>query len=138
MPERKRGLGPLGPAAVQRASDEWANRAPVLPQITAEEPRGVAVTRNPASITATRPGEEETPADNWYVFPDSSRCVEASYNGQTGQLFVRFVKPTPFGTPWTYEGVPANVWRNFKRSSSPGTFVNRVLNQFDYHKGNWE
>jgi hypothetical protein len=95
--------------------------------------------RNPAAINAARPdeGPEQPSEDDFYVF-DSSRIQEAAYDADHERLYVRFVKPVNRGgTPWTYEGVPANVWRNLKRSQSPGKFVNRVLNQYDYHHGTW-
>jgi hypothetical protein len=41
------------------------------------------------------------------------------------------------GTPWVYDGVPRNVWRNFRRSSSPGRYINRVLNGYTYHRGEY-
>lgn len=61
---------------------------------------------------------------------DSSRVSLGGYNSNTQTLYVKFRD----GTPWEYRGVPANVWRNFRRSSSPGRFINRVLNSYDYGK----
>jgi len=65
----------------------------------------------------------------------SSRITEAAYSPRTRRLYVRFVKPQPGGTPWTYYDIPPNVWRNFKRAKSKGKFVNRVLNQYPYGPG---
>lgn len=73
---------------------------------------------------------------SWLPF-DSSRVAEGAYDRESETLYVRFVKPVPIGTPWVYEGVPENVWRNFRRSASPGRFVNRVLNNYDYHRGSF-
>jgi hypothetical protein len=96
--------------------------------------------RNPSAISATRPdeGPEAPDENNFWVF-DSSRVQEAAYDQEHQRLYVRFVKPVDRGgTPWTYEGVPPNVWRNFRRSQSPGKFIHRVLNQYDYHHGAWD
>jgi hypothetical protein len=78
------------------------------------------------------------PDERWVAFPESSRVVEASYDPGSQRLYVRFMKPHGVGTPWVYEGVPSNVWQNFRRSQSQGKFVNRVLNQYNYHRGAWE
>lgn len=66
-----------------------------------------------------------------WVALDSSRVRDARYDPGNMQLQVHFRD----GTPWVYEDVPPNVWRNLKRSASPGRFVNRVLNDFPYHRG---
>jgi hypothetical protein len=95
------------------------------------------IASNPASLTSASPIEDDEVPSNWYVF-DSSRIEEAAYDPDSSRLYVRFVKPHGTGTPWTYEGVPPNIWANLKRSQSPGKFVNRVLNQFDYHRGRWD
>lgn len=122
------GLGPQGHAAIERAANE-NRRAPVID----EAPRRP----NPAAISTADPDEAENVPGNWYTF-DSSRIQEAAYDNGAQRLYVRFVKPVHSGgTPWTYEGVPQNVWNNLKRSQSPGKFVNRVLNDFDYHPGRW-
>ena len=124
----KTGLGPKGHDVLQRAASQWSN---------------LEKSRNPAALTISgvyesgslRESEDVNDVD-WYIF-DSSRVVEAAYDKDKQRLYVKFYKPAPAGTPWTYDGVPANVWLNFKRSQSPGRFVNRVLNDFDYHRGNW-
>lgn len=36
------------------------------------------------------------------------------------------------GRAYYYANVPPNVWKNFRRSASPGKFVNRVLNNYSY------
>lgn len=70
-----------------------------------------------------RPGE-------WLPF-QSSRVSQARYDSGLGQVHVVFRD----GTPWVYDGVPRNVWNNFRRSSSPGKFINRVLNNYPYWQG---
>jgi hypothetical protein len=94
--------------------------------------------QNPSNITASSHEEiQNIPSpEDWIAF-DSSRIVEAAYNRDDERLYVRFVKPRPGGTPWTYESVPYVVWEQLQNSESPGRFVNRVLNFYDYHRGNW-
>ena len=133
MAERRSGLGPQGLAALRRASatqhqiDEL-HRAPVIG-------RRSTAPANPAATDTEEASDRELPT-SWRPI-ESSRISEAAYNPKTHTLFVRFVKPLPEGTPWIYEDVPPNVWRNFLRSSSKGKFVNRVLNGFDYHRGDF-
>jgi hypothetical protein len=59
---------------------------------------------------------------------ESSRVAEAGYSRQSHTLYVRFVD----GTPWQYNNVEPNVWRNFRRSASAGRYINRVLNNYSY------
>jgi hypothetical protein len=61
----------------------------------------------------------------------------AGYDEPSARLYVLFHKPYPGGTPWTYEGVPPSVWRNMRRNRSAGKYVNRVLNRYNYHRGEW-
>jgi hypothetical protein len=126
----------LGHAAIERAAITHQQ----LEQFhtAADEPHRPrpTPTANPAVTTTIAPDEEENlPA----LIPfQSSRVAEAGYDPEHQRLYVRFVKPTnEGGTPWTYEGVPSNVWRNFRRSQSAGKYVNRVLNQYNYHPGHW-
>lgn len=132
---RQGGLGPKGRAVVRQAAAQLSaieSRAEV--SMPTETPG------NPSVITQGAPDEAETipPPESWYDF-DSSRVSAAAYDSTSQRLYVHFVKPTPEGTPWLYEGVPENVWRNMRRSQSPGKFVNRVLNGFDYHRARgWE
>ena len=73
--------------------------------------------------SASRPGK-------WLSF-ESSRVNEGRYDGGLEQIHVIFRD----GTPWTYNGVPRNVWKNFRRSASPGKYINRVLNGYPYWRG---
>ena len=107
---RAPGLGPRGFAALEDAADTFERL------------------QNHSNLTVEEPGEGEE-VINWLTF-SSTRVAEAGYDSQTERLFVRWVKP---GLPYVYEGVPRNVWRNFRRSVSAGKFVNRTLNGFDYH-----
>ena len=31
--------------------------------------------------------------------------------------------------------MPRNIWKNFRRSASPGRYINRVLNGYPYWRG---
>lgn len=117
---RKGGLGPLGHAAVARAAEVDRQHRSTHVAST--------VRANPAVTSTEAP--DETPPDNWWAF-DSSRVVEASYDSPADRLFVRFVKPDA-SVVYQYSGVTSNEWRNFRRSQSPGRYVNRVLNTKNY------
>lgn len=69
----------------------------------------------------------------WYPM-SSSRVTEARYDSGLQQVQVIFRD----GTPWVYDGVPENIWRNFRRSSSPGRYINRVLNGFSHYHGGFD
>lgn len=69
-----------------------------------------------------------------WVPMSSSRVSEARYDPGLEQVHVIFVD----GTPWVYDGVPQAVWRNFRRTASPGKYVNRVLNGFPYWRGSFD
>jgi hypothetical protein len=136
---RRGGLGHLGHEAISRAVEADRERhAPVI----GERPRRA----NPAVITHEEPGEAEAEAElSWRPlrtsWPDNStssgpRCSEGSYNPDTGELFVRFYKPTPGQDEYVYEGVSKTEAYNFLRSVSPGRYINRVLNAKDYHRVN--
>lgn len=83
---------------------------------------------------ADEPVETPSPDDDDFWVFDSSRVAEAAYDRAAGNLYVRFQRPTPGQVEYIYRGIPASVWRNFKRSQSPGRFVNRILNQYDYER----
>lgn len=72
------------------------------------------------------------PLPNFLPF-DSSRVAEAGYSKDSRTLYVRFVD----GTPWQYNNVEQNVWRNFRRSASPGKYINRVLNNYSYGRSSF-
>ena len=115
---RKSGLGPQGRAAVERAA--------------AIEFSGAQA--NPATTSTYSPRSESDPSRlNWLSF-SSTRVREAAYGSNVHQLYVRFVKPDGT-TVYTYDGVSPQEWHNFRRSASPGKYVNRVLNTKNYHPG---
>jgi hypothetical protein len=65
-----------------------------------------------------------TPSTN----PPRPRTMAAGYDSQAQVVTVKFRE----GAVYQYYGVPQNVWRNFRRVKSPGKFINRTLNNFDY------
>lgn len=69
---------------------------------------------------------QPTPSIN----PPRPRTLAAGYDSETRTLRVRFRD----GTPWAYYDVPPNVWRNFRRVKSPGRFINRTLNNYEYSR----
>jgi hypothetical protein len=71
----------------------------------------------------SRPGQ-------WHSL-SSSRVADCRWDGGLRQIHVHFAD----GTPWVYEDVDYSVFKNLRRSSSPGRFVNRVLNRYPYHRG---
>lgn len=96
----------------------------------AKEDARAKVTRRNLRALSVAPIKEPLPA----MLPfDSSRVAEAGYSSNSHTLYVRFVD----GTPWQYNNVEPNVWRNFRRSASPGRYINRVLNQYSYGRSNF-
>jgi hypothetical protein len=81
---------------------------------------------------ALNPVHESRPGQ-WLPF-SSSRVSQGRYDSGLQQVHVVFKD----GTPWVYDGVPKNVWRNFRRSASPGRFINRTLNDFSYWRGSFD
>lgn len=74
----------------------------------------------------------ESRPGRWFPM-SSSRVTEARYDSGLQQVQVVFRD----GTPWVYDGVPVNEWRNFRRSASPGKYINRVLNNHPYWRGSF-
>ena len=66
-----------------------------------------------------------------WLYPQSSRVVKMRYDFGLQQIQVVFRD----GTPWVYRDVPVQVWNSFRRSTSQGAFINRVLNDYPYHRG---
>lgn len=67
------------------------------------------------------------------------RTRQARYSSTQQLLEVIFDRPTrsnPGGT-WHYWEVPPEIWTRFKRTESPGKYINAVLNGFPYAPGGW-
>lgn len=100
-------------------------------------------------LTSEQQGASTAVQEGTYHFPQVSptktinptrpRTLEAGWESirdlqhpsYPGILRIRFRD----GTPWEYHNIPSGVWQRFKRSASPGRFVNRVLNQYPYNRG---
>ena len=95
----------------------------------AKDERQAVAARNLRALSAA-PIKEPLP--NMLPF-SSSRVAEAGNSRDSHTLYVRFVD----GTPWQYNNVEPNIWRNFRRSASPGRYINRVLNQYSYNRSNF-
>lgn len=86
---------------------------------------------------AAQPGPEELLATGsvarpgrWLSF-ESTRVSEGRYDPGLEQIHVIFKD----GTPWTYNHVPRNIWKNFRRSASAGSYISRVLDGYPYWQG---
>lgn len=96
----------------------------------AKDEQRAQVTRRNLRALSIAPIKEPLPQ----MLPfDSSRVAEAGYSNDTHTLYVRFKD----GTPWQYNNVEQNVWRNFRRSASAGRYINRVLNNYSYGRSNF-
>jgi hypothetical protein len=77
------------------------------------------------------PGDGSRPGP-WLPF-SSTRLNVARYDSGLSQVHVIFRD----GTPWVYDQVPRNVWRNFRRAPSAGRYINNVLNGYPYFQGSF-
>lgn len=112
---------------VNRLAERAAEQVRI--QRAKEDRRAGVVARNLRALSAS-PIKEDLPT----MLPfDSSRVAEAGYSPASHTLYVRFND----GTPWQYNNVEPNVWRNFRRSASPGRYINRVLNNYSYGRSNF-
>jgi hypothetical protein len=113
-------------------------RTPPQPSAEAEESRDdrLESDRTRLAIDLARDGDDSlllpyqpTPSIN----PPRPRTLAAGYDRDTSTLRVRFRD----GTPWEYYNVPPRVWKNFRAVKSPGRFINRVLNNYPYARGDF-
>lgn len=100
---------------------------------TADPGPGGARARRAQHITKKLPTAETVQQQQvfvpgpWVSF-NSSRVSRACYDRNSQQLLVDWQDA---GMAYIYK-VPPSVWRNMRRSTSIGKFVNRVLNQYPY------
>ena len=71
----------------------------------------------PISYVPTRTSNEARP-----------RTLAAGYDLETHTMRIDFRE----GATYHYYDVPPNVWRDFKKSASPGKFMNRRMTQYPY------
>jgi type II secretory pathway pseudopilin PulG len=150
---RKGGLGAYGKAKVERAFREVAEEAAEAQRSQIRDVPQTDVSAGNPSVTSTIGDEVQTmpPPEDWWIPTQgsnpsaakasfggkSTRIATAAYDPESQRLYVLFHKPSPVGTPWTYEGVSESEWRSFTRSPSPGRYVNQVLNAKNKHRGSW-
>lgn len=67
------------------------------------------------------------------INPPRPRTLAAGYDSKAKTLRIRFRE----GAGYEYYNVPSRVWQNFKRVKSPGRFINRVLNNYEYARADW-
>lgn len=60
--------------------------------------------------------------------PSRPRTLSAGYDSETQTLQVTFRE----GAVYNYYNVPPAVWQQYKKSASPGKFINRRLAGFAY------
>ena len=60
--------------------------------------------------------------------PERPRTIAAGYDPKNAILRITFRN----GSVYEYIGVAPRVWSTFQRVSSPGQYINRVLNQYPY------
>lgn len=70
--------------------------------------------------------------------PKRPRAESAGYDSATGTVRIRFRvgadKSSPQGAIYEYYGVPRHIWKNLLRASSPGRYIDRVLDTYPYTK----
>lgn len=90
------------------------------------------------------PSAIASPDPDWdYYWPTRSinpprpRTLQARYSRQYQCLEVVFRDQKSNSGRWHYSQVPEAIWMQFKRTESPGRYINRVLNEFPYGEGGW-
>jgi hypothetical protein len=67
------------------------------------------------------------------INPPRPRTLQSRYSRQYECLEVVFRD----GTQYHYSDVPEAIWMQFKRTESPGRYINRVLDEFPRDYGGW-
>ena len=99
-----------------------------FPTTSEEEPHGV---QGPF-------GPTPDPAWDYYwptrtINPPRPRTLQARYSRNLNRIEVIFRD----GTAWHYDEVGPGIWTRFKRTDSPGRYINAVLNGYPYGRGGW-
>jgi hypothetical protein len=73
------------------------------------------------------------------INPPRPRTLQARYSAryETIEVIFREGSPASPNATWHYSRVPPEVWTAFKRTESPGRFINSTLNFFPYGAGGW-
>jgi len=141
-----RGYVTPTPIAGTRRMDVLPTAEELLAQTEADQ---IPTAEDLLHLTSEQLGPSEAIDEGSYRFPQVSptktsnpprpRTLESGWErisdendpSYPGILRVRFRD----GQAWEYYNVPSDVWQRFKRVQSPGRFINRVLNNFDYGPG---
>lgn len=87
--------------------------------------------RSQSSMTLKHPDRPESLSN-----PRRPRAESAGYDSASQTVRIRFRvgadKMFPQGAVYEYYGVPRSVWRNLQRASSPGRYIDRVLDTYPY------
>lgn len=114
----------------QRSAEFWMNK---VKEASSVRPAPKTSTAH-ANILAAKQEREGGPVPYTYYptktsNPADPRTAAAGYDAETGTLHVAWGDG---GVSYNYYDVPPNVWRNFRKAPSPGKFINRVLNNYNY------
>lgn len=69
--------------------------------------------------------------------PNRPRTEKAGYDSKTHELRVMFREGAAKNHQtaiYVYYDIEPRVWQRFKKSSSPGKFINRVLSSYEYNR----
>lgn len=88
--------------------------------------------RKHLSIAPVFTERQQSDPGPWVEFA-SSRVQRGRFDYGLRQIHVIFAD----GTPWVYDQIPYTVWVRFMRSASQGQFINRVLNNYPYRRGDF-
>lgn len=107
---------------LQKAATPAAPKAPKTPDAAAEilANRGDKQRGGPVPISYA-PTRSSNPSD--------PRTAAAGYDPETKTLRVEWGDGGP---AYNYYNVPPRVWKDFQRAPSPGKYINRVLNNYEY------
>ena len=61
---------------------------------------------------------------------ESSAVAMIGYDAEGQEAYVKYLG----GDLYAYEGVPADVFEEFERADSKGTFVNAVIKEYPFRK----
>lgn len=103
--------------------DATRDRAAGLTDLHVEQEIELAINGDDALLLPYQP----TPTIN----PGRPRTLAAGYDERSQSLRIRFRE----GEYYTYYNVPPSVWWKFRRTNSPGRFINSTLNNFPYSRG---
>jgi hypothetical protein len=71
------------------------------------------------------------------INPPRPRTLQARYSSRAQRIEVIFREGSPASpsATWHYDNIPPELWTQFKRTESPGRFINSTLNGWDGTNG---